>query len=181
MEKGYGRNCDVIGEYLGCMLSHHITWVNPKHWMSSVRRADTTCARDNHDNDTSQHHNAHSIHWPATKSDKPPRKQARSAGLLPSKFNKFTASQKVHVFIDTTVPHAMRPHRICVPTLARSSYHVAWLSPVGVKNPLVCLCDDWSMPQPLIHTLLGGLRRSDAEQTFGGRNRRSKDKEKIFY
>jgi len=30
------------------------------------------------------------------------------------------ASQKVHVFIGTPVPHATRPHRICVPTLARS-------------------------------------------------------------
>lgn len=30
------------------------------------------------------------------------------------------ASQKVHVFIGTPVPHATRPHRICVPTLAPS-------------------------------------------------------------
>jgi hypothetical protein len=129
-------------------------------WLSSVRRADTACASDNHDHDTSRHHSAHSILWPATKSDKPPRRHARSAGLLPSESNKSTASQKVHVFIGTTVPHATRPHRICVPTLARSSYHAAWLSqsPVGVEKRLVCLCDDWSMPRPLIHTLLGGLR-----------------------
>lgn len=30
-------------------------------------------------------------------------------------------------------------------------------SPVGVENLLVCLCDDWSIPRPLIDTLLGRL------------------------
>jgi hypothetical protein len=45
--------------------------------LPSVRRADTACALDNHYNDTSRHHSAHSIHWPATKSDKPPRHEAQ--------------------------------------------------------------------------------------------------------